>query len=62
MKKRVLFTVLGALMVSGLCTGCGSSTENEQTSSKVVSETSASNEADSKKPVLEKDTTENETV
>ena len=33
MKKRVLFTVLGALMVSGLCTGCGSSTENEPTSS-----------------------------
>lgn len=62
MKKRVLVTVLGALMVSGLCTGCGSSTENEQTSSKVVSETNASNETDSKNPVLENDTTENETV
>ena len=38
MRKRVLFTVMGALIASALCTGCGSS-DNEKTPTGVVYET-----------------------
>ena len=44
MKKRVLLTVIGALVVSSLCTGCGS-TDNEKAQQETTKETASTSTA-----------------